>query len=297
MRLEGVLRYRHHAMATVFELMIAGEDEPFAAGAASEAFALIDRLEQDLSRFLPNSDISRINNLEAGGSALVSADTFECLRLSALFHRETGGAFDITLGAFKEPGALKSHQTADRDPIKDTVTRTGMDEIDLEDEAMSVHLRGAAVQIDLGAVGKGYAVDRAAELLMEWGVGSALVHGGTSSVYGFGDYRHSSGWPVTLSHPSHGEIIEKAILNERGLGGSGIAKGAHIIDPRSGAPAEARQAAWVFSESACRSDALSTACMILSQDEIARLIASDPRLRAIIVERDQVIRFCPSGAL
>ena len=295
---DGALRYRHKAMATIFELMIAGEDEPFAAGAANEAFALLDRLEQDLSRFLPNSDISRINNLDAGGSVQVSADTFECLRLSARFHRETGGAFDMTLGSLKDLWAAKSQASATQDVHTNTDTggRRGMNQIDLEEATMTVHVRGGSPQIDLGAIGKGYAVDCAAELLREWGVASALVHGGTSSVYGFGEYLHSPGWPVTLSHPSHGGLIEKAVLNDRGLGGSGISKGRHIIDPRTGIPADARLAAWVFSESACRSDALSTACMVLPRDEIARLIGADPRLGAVIVEREEVIRFGPPEA-
>lgn len=292
----GVHRYQHRAMATIFELMIAGEEEAFASGAAHEAFNEIDRLEQDLSRYLPNSDIARINNLSSTGSVLVSADTFECLRLSKKFHKETLGAFDITTGALMDCWVApdKSLRHPSSGEIEQARSRIGMDRLDLDEASMSVHVRGPAPQIDLGAIGKGYAADCAAELLREWGVTGALLHGGMSSVYAFGDYPGCVGWPVTLSNPERrGEVLEKVFLKDQALGGSGIKKGRHIIDPRTGLPVEARRAAWVRSESATRSDALSTACMVLTRDEIAGVICLDPRLRALIVEAnpDAVERF------
>jgi thiamine biosynthesis lipoprotein len=292
----GVHRFQHRAMATIFELMIAGEEEAFASGAANEAFNAIDRLEQDLSRYLPNSDITRINNLRSTASVSVSADTFECLRLSKKFHEETLGAFDITTGALMDCWVApdKSLRHPSSVEIDEASSRIGMDRLELDEASMSVHVRGLAPQIDLGAIGKGYAADCAAELLREWGVGAALLHGGTSSVYAFGDYPGCVGWPVTLSNPERrSEVLEKVFLKDQALGGSGIKKGRHIIDPRKGLPVEARRATWVLSESATRSDALSTACMILKSEEIAGLICRDKRLRALIVEANPlaVVRF------
>lgn len=293
---EQVHRYQHRAMATLFELMVAGGDDAFTAGAVQAAFEEIDRLEQDLSRYLPNSDVSRINNLQPDQAVRVSADTFECLRLSMQYSEETGGTFDVATGALKDcwVGRDRSLRAPSPEEIERARARSGMSHLELDDRTMSVRVRGPAPLIDLGAIGKGFAVDRAAELLMEWGVASALVHGGTSSVYAFGDYPGHAGWPVTLSHPAlPSEVLEKVLLKDQGLGGSGITKGRHIVDPRNAVPVESRRASWVLSQSATRSDALSTACMIMTQREIAGLIDRSLELRAIIVDErpSAVLRF------
>jgi len=289
-------RYQHRAMATIFELMIADEEDAFADGAAQASFEEIDRLEQDLSRYLPNSDVSRINNLQPDQSVRVSADTFDCLRLSLQYHRETGGAFDVTTGALKDcwVGRDRSLLVPSSEEIGRARGRSGMSRLVLDEKSMTVHVHGQAPLIDLGAIGKGFAVDCAVELLREWGVGSALVHGGASSAYAFGDCPGHAGWPVTLSNPARPlEVLEKVLLKDQGLGGSGISGGRHIIDPRRAAPVESRRSSWVLSHSATRSDALSTGCMIMTQQEIADLIAASQGLRAIIVEESppEVLRF------
>lgn len=293
--MEGVFRYQHRAMATLFELMIAGEEESFAGGAAVAAFDEIDRLEQDLSRFLPNSDISRINNLPPGGVTRVSPHTFECLRLSLLYHGETAGAFDVTVGALMDCWLARdgSLRTPSPEDIAAAAARKGMDRLELDEGTMSVSVRGVAPRIDLGAIGKGFAVDLAAGLLREWGVGSALVHGGTSSAYAFGDYPFSAGgWPVTLGDPFQAEgVLEKILLNNTGIGGSGVGRRSHILDPRTSRPVEKWRAAWVVSGSSARSDALSTACMALSREEIAALVSRSGDFRAVLVGETPEIVF------
>jgi thiamine biosynthesis lipoprotein len=106
-------------------------------------------------------------------------------------------------------------------------------------------------------------------------------------VYAFGKLGGEPGWPVTLSDPERTtEVIERVILADSGLGGSGIKKGWHIIDPRRAAPVDGRRAAWVISESAARSDALSTACMVMTEEEIRAMVGRDGRLRAALVGGD-----------
>ena len=282
----GFLRFHHRAMATVFEIMIAEEEPAFAGGAARAAFEEIDRIEQELSRYSANSDIARINNLEPHGSTRVGLNTFECLRLSVLYWEETGGAFDVTLGSLMECWVAqdKSLRHPTPDEVAKAVERTGMASLELDAASMAVRVGESVPLVDLGAIGKGYAVDRAVELLKEWGVRSALIHGGTSSVFAFGRLGGEPGWPVTLSDPEQtSEVIERVVLSESGLGGSGIKKGRHIIDPRRGVPVDGRRAAWVISESAARSDALSTACMVMTEAEVRAMIGLDNRLRAVVV--------------
>jgi thiamine biosynthesis lipoprotein len=289
-------RFQHRAMATMFEILIAEEDPVFAEGSANAAFQEIDRIEQELSRFSANSDIARINNLEPHGSVRIGLDAFQCLRLSFLYRDETDGAFDVTIGSLMDCWVGKDrsllHPTAEE--VDRALRRAGMDLLALDEATMTVRAGERVPQIDLGAVGKGYGVDRAVDLLKEWGVESALVHGGTSSVYAFGQLGGDAGWPVTLSDPlDPSRTIEKVLLRESGLGGSGLKKGRHIIDPRLARPAEGRRAAWVISESAARSDALSTACMVMAAEEIRAMIGRDRRLRAVVAggEGEGLFRF------
>jgi len=285
--LENVRRYEHRAMATLFEILIASEEDAFASGAAREAFAEIDRIEEELSRFIPSSDVSRINGLPPDGAIRVGLHTFECLRESLMYRDESGGAFDITLGPLVDCWIARdgSIESPSPDRIARAKERTGMERLRLDEPSMTVGTSGSAPGIDLGAVGKGYAVDCAASLLREWGCSSALVHGGRSSAFAFGDHPGCTGWPVTLTHPARpSQRIEKIYLENRGLGGSGITRRKHIIDPRSGLPVEATRAAWVLSTSAARSDALSTACMVMTEEEIRTMADRAGGFRAIIVD-------------
>ena len=159
-------------MATVFEVYAVHPDERYAAQAAQAAFDLTDRLERELSRFLSNSDIARVNQLAAGESAQVSPSTLECLVIARHMFDLTGGAFDISIG-------------------------TGLASLELNPDEFLVHATKGGVQVDLGGIGKGYAVDLMAELLEEWGLQVALVHGGFSSVLALEPPAGRDGWPLT----------------------------------------------------------------------------------------------------
>ncbi len=274
-------------MATVFEVLIAGEDAEFAEGASRAAFEEIDRLELELSRYLPNSDVTRINNLSPGGTTRVGLDTFRCLELSIQYSRETAGAFDVTLGAWMDCWVAKDKSLLHPTPeiLQRARRRSGLDLLDLDPRGMSVHVGSCVPCIDLGAIGKGYAVDRAVELLKEWGITSSLVHGGSSSAFGFGNFPDNLGWPVSITHPGDpSRFLENIQLRETGLGGSGVRKGMHIIDPRKGEPAQGRLATWYCSTSATKSDAVSTALMIMTPWEIEEYVWRNPGEWGIIVE-------------
>ena len=95
--MSAVHKFGHEAMATTFEIFLASDDEAFAASMAREAFALLDRLEEQLSRFRPHSDVAIINALEVGESVRLSIPAFDCLKLAFQVSSETGGAFDVSL--------------------------------------------------------------------------------------------------------------------------------------------------------------------------------------------------------
>jgi FAD:protein FMN transferase len=275
-------RFGHHAMATLFEVLIANEEPDFAGQAAQAAFDEIDRLEQELSRYRPNSDIARINNLPPRGETRVGADTFACLQLAQQFWRQTGGAFDITMGALMDCWVApdKSLLTPSDDEAAVAAARCGMDLLLLDEATYLVGVGDHVPRIDPGAIGKGYAVDVCLDLLIEWGVGAALIHGGTSTVGGYG---HA--WPVTASSfIAPDRVLREVTLDGMALSGSGIRKGRHIIDPRTCRPVVGRNAAWVCTASATASDAISTAFMVMNDDEIARFCGAYGDVRAIVID-------------
>lgn len=294
--LPDVRRFAHEAMATVFEVYGEHPDERYAAQAAQAAFELTDRLERELSRFLPNSDITRINQLAAGESTRVTPSTLECLVIARHMFELTAGAFDISIG-------------------------TGLPSLELDPDEFVVRSMTGGVQVDLGGIGKGYAVDRMAELLEEWGLGVALVHGGFSSVAALEPPSGREGWPLTLSDPgAPSRVLARLSARQTALGASGVRKGDHIIDPRTGEPTRGRLAAWVSvprprtasdegaAEQAPRlaaaavTDALTTAFMLLGASEIEELCARSPGLEAWILpapagpeEESRLLHFGGSG--
>jgi FAD:protein FMN transferase len=274
-------RFSHGAMATVFEVFIFHEDKSYSHQAAMEAFRLVESLESDLSRYIQNGDIARINSLKAGESTRIGIHAFSCLERGIELGLETGGCFNIFLGFLKD-------QRSDEDfDLKRTGGEYGFRRpagptpLELNAESYEVRVSERAT-IDLGAFGKGYAVDRMAESLREWGIESALVHGGRSSVYAFGWLPERAGWPVTISHPrDRRKILGRFELHDRAMGASGLEKGPHIFDPRTGEPVRDRAAAWVLGPDAATADALSTAFMVMEPEEVRIYCAGRSDLQAV----------------
>jgi thiamine biosynthesis lipoprotein len=282
--LRDVRRFAHEAMATVYEVYAVHADRQYAAQAAHASFVLVDRLERELSRFLPNSDVARINDLAAGDSTRVAPSTLECLVIARHIFDLTGGAFDVSIG-------------------------TGMPSLEFDMEDSVVRARAEGVRVDLGGIGKGYAVDLMAELLEDWGLTAALVHGGFSSVLALDPPGTADGWPLTLSDPREpSTVLERLSVRQTALGASGVRKRDHIVDPHTRTPVCGRRAAWVTVPrpraaaahaerqyrvaAAAVTDALTTACMLLGRDEIDALCRNSPGVEAWILEDDsQLLHF------
>ena len=131
-------------------------------------------------------------------------------------------------------------------------------------------------------------INRAAELLREWSIETALISGGYSSVLALEAPAETQGWPLTISDPAdHGRILARPRLRAGALGGSGVQKGGHIISPRTGQPVEGRRAAWSAAPDAAMADALSTAFMIMDPDEIRQYCSLHPDRRAMVMLLEQ----------
>jgi thiamine biosynthesis lipoprotein len=259
-------RFTHPAMATIFEIFIGDQEHTYSAQAAQAAFNELDLLEQELSRFIENSDIFRINQLKKNQSTIVGPDTFACLQACQVIFDETGGAFDISAGPLIK--LWKEKERIDEEisnaHIKDELDRMGSEKLEMDPAAHRITLLADHVELDLGGYGKGYALDRMAEILQDWDIGTALLHGGRSTVLALESPENQDGWPLSISDPLDPQtLLETRLLRQNALSGSGIQKGSHIINPYTGYPVKDRLAAWAGSRSAALSDALSTAFMIM----------------------------------
>jgi len=286
----GMKRFCHEAMATTFEVVVVYEDAGYARQAAAAAFDEVDRLEGELSRFIENSDISRINNLPANQPLRLGLDAFECLQLSCRIYAETNGAFDITIGSLLS--LWRNEDGTPRTPSQEELNlarqHTGTGLLQLDEDEHTVQLLASQVQVDLGGIGKGYAVDRVAELLREWSIDIALISGGYSSVLALDGPADTKGWPLTLSNPDNRkQILARPYLQGRALSGSGLQKGQHIIDPRTARPVKNKRAAWASAPDAATADALSTAFMVMGQDEIRQYCSRHPDILAMIMLESQ----------
>ena len=191
-------RFSHEAMSTTFQVFVIGEEEAYAQQAADAVFAEVDRLEKELSRFVDTSDVSQINHLAPNEWAKVGLDTIECLKVAAQASADTGGAFDITIGPLM--ACWRDENKKPRQPSDDELAaaraKVGMHLLERDDANQRVRVKVAGVRVDLGGIGKGYAVERGAEILKEWSIKSALINAGDSSVYAFGTLPGKDGWPT-----------------------------------------------------------------------------------------------------
>ena len=300
--IDGMKRFYHEAMATTYEVIIVHDDATYSRQAAAAAFNELDRLEAELSRFIENSDIARINNLPANKPLRLGLETFECLQISNRLYTETNGAFDVTIGPLLScwRNEDKTPRTPSQEELELARRHTGMNLLQLNEDEHTIELMTDDIQIDLGGIGKGYAVDKMAELLRQWSIDIALISGGYSSVLALDAPADTKGWPLSLSNPANRkQILSRPFLQNRALSGSGIRKGQHIIDPRTMRPVSNKRAAWSSVPDAATADALSTAFMTMTPDEIEQYCNRHEDITALVIPQepekeiqdDDILRF------
>ncbi len=242
--------FHHNAMATQFQVRIAGEEKTYAAQTAQAAFAVTDELEARLSRFRANSEISQIAQLSPGEKLRLSEPVFACLEVARRMEFATRGAFSVTASALRNQ------------PTKPLWA--------LVPAELAIRCDSGRLEFDLGAIGKGFALDRMAEVLREWDCPAFLLVAGGSSILAGNAPAGTAGWDCGLGENNSPRRHRLALGS---LSGSGLAvKGQHIFDPRTGLPSSRRNRAWALTSAAAESDALSTACMILDETELLDVV-------------------------
>jgi len=327
-----------HAMATRFEVVLHGDNATALRAAGEEALDEIDRLENQLSLYRPGSEIAQLNARAARESVPVTPAVFTLLQHAQRLHAETGGAFDITIAPLVRcwvfmgsrqlshneptPNSSKEASTHPNTPrwfpnwggpgvgwsgpakmpsaevIAEARAKVGMSHVQLDAQNRTVRFAREGVMLDLGAIGKGYAVCQAAEILREAGVTNALIHGGTSTVCAIGSPPDHGFWKVAIETPPAAigavgfpELPAVALRDEamsvsamwgRSYQAGGKTIG-HVIDPRTGQPVNHSLLAVVVLPSATETDALSTALLAsgsTGHNSIARL---RPGMKTLLV--------------
>jgi len=257
------------AMATRFEIVVEQD------AAAEAALAEIVRLESRLSAFRASSEVSWINAHASDGAIKVEPRLFALLQRCLELSEATDGAFDITVGplmrAWKFKGETGALPSLGR--LADARMRVGYRHVHLDPIASTIRFARDGMSIDLGAVGKGYAIDQAIAILREHGVTTALLHGGTSSVHAIGRAGGGAPWRIAWSVPTGSarilELDDGALSVSAPHGKAFWHQGreyGHVIDPRTGWPTTVSRSAVVTGPSSLECDALSTALLVHGPD-------------------------------
>ncbi|HEY3132186.1 MAG TPA: FAD:protein FMN transferase [Acidobacteriota bacterium] len=282
------------AMACRFEVTLpAGASADLAA--ARQALDQIDRLEDQLTVYRDSSEVSLINRTAGRRPVAVKSNLFGLLELAQKIHDETEGAFDITAGpVIRCWGFLKRQgRVPSTEELETARSQVGMRHVILDGANQSVEFRRAAVEINLGSIGKGHALDRVAAGMRARAVRSALLSGGSSSLCAIGN-GSGGGWHVGVRHPrARRSRLATIRLQDCALATSGsgeqyfLSEGkryGHIIDPRSGMPAEGVAGVTVVAASAAVADALATAFFVGGRQLAERYCRDHPGVLVLMLE-------------
>ena len=291
-----LIRYEasHPAMGSVFTVVAYGAGREYLSDVVTEVFDALDEIDAQMSNYQPTSEISRINRDAARAPVLVEPRLFQLIEYSVRRSAETGGAFDITVGPlmkawgfFRGQGRLPAPSE-----IAATLQRIGYQHLQLNTADRTVRFERAGMEIDLGAIAKGYAVDQAVEILRSRGIQSALVSSGTSSIYALGSPPGECGWRVSIRSPYDPKKAADVVwLRNYSLSTSGNYEKffriggklyCHIMDPHTGRPVEGMLATAALAARAVETDGISTAFFVMGMEGTRKYLAARPNLVGIL---------------
>jgi FAD:protein FMN transferase len=264
-----------YIMGTVYEIAVYDEQPERASQAIDKALAEIVRLDGVLSNFKPESDLCRLNRDAHFHAEKVPTDLYRVIEESVKYSRVSGGKFDITVAPLVDlwKAALRGERVPTETEQEALRTCVGYEKIELIPPDM-VEFHSPCMRIDVGSIGKGYAVDRAVEILRTNGIQNGLVDAGQSTIYGMGAPPGQSAWEVHLRDPS-GRVDPQVMLSENSVSTSeqtpasllGNETAGHIIDPESGRPLKTNYALSIVAKTGTASDALSTTLLLVGPEK------------------------------
>jgi thiamine biosynthesis lipoprotein len=278
-----------YIMGTVYEIAAYDDSPARATAAIDRAFAEIVHLDGALSNFKPESDLSRLNRDGHFHAVKVPADLYRVIEESLRYSRISGGKFDISVGPLVDlwKAALRGERMPTAEEPAKARACVGYEKIHLIPPDL-VEFESTCLRIDAGSIGKGYAVDRAVEVLRANGIQNALIDAGQSSIYAMGAPPGKPAWEVHLRDPS-GRVDPMVLLSENSVSTSeqtpasllGNATAGHIIDPENGRPLETKYAVSIVAKTATASDALATTLLLLGPEKGKAIVKQLPEAAAI----------------
>ena len=289
-----MFKFEHKAMWTVFELMVIEDDHQLAQSAAYKMFEMIDRLEVLFSRFLDVSEVALISRLKPGETFRVAPEMMELLLVSTQVCAAPNGVFDVTVGTLMDKLREVNHRWKGltKDELSAALATSGMNRLVFDTDNYLVTVKpdrngeATPVELDFGAIAKGYALDLACDLLTnEFEFTNFLIHGGTSTVIARGSMGDGpKGWPVGVGGDWQVRTgLDSVRLEDAAISGSGFdVKGKHVVDVRRGIAAARHAAAWSIAPTAALSDGLSTSFLGMNWNEIKAACDAIPGSGALV---------------
>ena len=263
------------SMACIYHIAAYGDPSAGVPATLEEALDEVDRIDRLMSHYKPDSPLSQLNRQAAANAVVVDPELFDLIARSVAYSRDSGGAFDVTVGPlmkvwgfFNGDGRLPANSE-----LADMMRRVGYRHLVLESSSRTIRFAVEGVEVDLGGIAKGYAVDRVVTLLQQHGVTAALVSAGGSTVYGLGHPPDRASWDVKVQDPlDPAKVAFTVALRDRALSMAGRsakefeANGvvySHIMDPRAGRPVQGVVSVAVTSLTGTDGDALDDALFVM----------------------------------
>lgn len=279
-----------------------------AKDAVSAAFEEMRRIEGLTSRFVPTSDVSRVNQAAGLDPVQVSDETFMLLEKAQECSELSGGAFDVTIGPVVDAWGFgtESPHVPDPDTLAKAVALVNFRAVELDPGQKTVRLATPGMSIDLGGIAKGYAADRAAAVLREHGVRHALIDAG-GNIVAVGTRPDGSPWHIGIRDPRGSgptdtigpvvEISDAAVVTSGDYERFFIEGGQryhHIFDPKTGRPADRAESATIIAPNSVDADILSTAVFVLGPVEGPKILEGLNGVSAMVVGADGHLTFSPA---
>jgi len=287
---KDLLRYEESrvSMACTYTIVVYGSELEQLKQIVNEALDEVDRIDRLMSHYKKESQLSRVNREAATVPVEVDSELFDFLEECLRYSRQSDGAFDITVGPLmKAWGFFRGEgRMPKKSELSAALSNVGYRKVILDKSEKTVRFEKAGVELDLGGIAKGYAVDRVLTLLKERGIKIALVNAGGSTIYGLGSPPDSSGWEIKIQDPiDQRKVAESIILNNRALSVSGSyekffelngLRYSHIMDPRTGMPVQGILSVLVITGTGTAGDALDNVFYVLGVEKSRKALERFP---------------------